>query len=84
MLTVRTNLLLDKKTHNLLKHKAKQEKKTMGELIRKAIIKTYKEDEDEIIRQRTEAVKKIKELQKRMKPLKGITIRELIDYGRYR
>lgn len=84
MLTDRTNILLDHETRILLSFLAKKEKTSMGDLIRRAIYKVYKKNDGEIIRKRAAAIKKIRELQKKMKPLKGITYRELIEYGRYR
>jgi len=84
MLDIRTNILLDKETHNLLINIASREKKSIGELIRSAIDAVYKKRDEDIIRKRTRVVEKIKALRKKMKPLKGITYRELIEYGRYR
>lgn len=84
MLDVRTNILLDKETHQLLSSIAKSENTSMGELIRKAIEKEYKKNEDEIIRKRMFAYKAILRLRKKFKPLGKITYRQLIEYGRYR
>lgn len=84
MLDVRTNILLDRQTHDLLTSIASSEKKSIGELIRSAIDAIYKKRDKEIIRKRTKAVQEIIALRKKMKPLKGISFRELINYGRYR
>lgn len=84
MLTVRTNVLLDEERHNLLVDAARREGTSIGEIIRQAIDEKLKRKNEEIIKQRTEAVNKILKLRKKIKPLKGITARELIDYGRYR
>lgn len=84
MLTRRTNILFDEATYKLLTGKAREEKKSIGMLVREAVIDKYKKSDEEIIKQRTQAVEEIMRLRKRMKPLAGITIRELIDYGRYR
>ena len=84
MLSERTNLLLDEERKRLLEEIAKREKTSIGELIRRAIDRMYRKSGEEEIKRRTKVVNKIKALRKKMKPLKGITIRELIDYGRYR
>ncbi len=84
MLNKRTNILFDDATYKLLTSKAKEEKKSIGRLVREAVIDKYKKSDEEIIKQRTKVVEEIMQLRKRMKPLKGITIRELIDYDRYR
>lgn len=84
MLNKRTNILLDEETHHLLVSVANREKTSLGALIRKAIDAVYKKRDEEIIKQRTKVIKRIYALQKKIKPLKGITYRELIEYGRYR
>lgn len=84
MLDVRTNILFDKEMYRLLSTLAKQGDTSIGDLVRKAVVKVYKKSDEEIIRRRTAAVKRIMNLQKKMKPTKGINYRELIEYGRYR
>lgn len=83
MLTVRTNVLLDEERHNLLVDAARREGTSIGEIIRQAIDEKLKRKNEEIIKQQTEAVNKILKLRKKIRPLKGVTARELIDYGRY-
>lgn len=84
MLDVRTNILLDKETYRLLATRAAEESTSIGHLIRIAIEKVYKKREREIIKRRTKVIKEIRELQKKIKPTRGIDYRELIEYGRYR
>lgn len=84
MLNYRTNILLDKERQQLLLDIAKREKTSIGELIRRAIDRVYKKSDEEEIKRRTHVVNEILKLRKKIKPLKGITARELIEYGRYR
>jgi len=84
MLNKRTTILLDEETQNLLLSIANREKTSVGDLVRKAIEETYKKRRDETIKRRTEVVRQIQALRKKMKPLGKITFRELIEYGRYR
>lgn len=84
MLSERTNILLDRQTRGLLSSIAAKENISVGELIRRAIDKVYKNRDDEIIKKRTRAVQAIYKLQKKIKPTRGIDYRELIEYGRYR
>lgn len=83
MLDIRTNILFDKETYQLLVSRAKIEKKSIGELVRKAVKKTYRESAKDIIRQRTEAFNEIMALRKKIKPLpKNVKIKDLINWGR--
>lgn len=84
MLNRRTNILLDEETHNLLVSIANRENTSIGDLVRRAIEKVYRQRDEEIIKRRTKVVQEIFKLREKMKPLKGISYRELINYGRYR
>ena len=84
MLSERTNLLLDTERKKLLEDIAKEEKTSIGELIRRAIDRVYRKRDENVIKKRTRVVKRILDLQKKIKPIKGIDYRELIEYGRYR
>lgn len=83
MLDVRTNILFDRETYKMLAAKAKMEKKSIGALIRTAVEKVYKKNNEEEIKRRTEVVKEIMEMRKKMKPLpKNVKIKDLINWGR--
>ena len=83
MLDVRTNVLFDKETYALLTRIARQEKKSIGKLVRHAVEKTYKDTDENIIRQRTEAFNEIMELRKKIKPLpKNFDYKKLINWKR--
>lgn len=78
MLTQRTNILFDKQTWTTLQMIAKEEKTSVGKLVRAAIQKTYFEGREQ--EARAKAVKDIRA----MRPhLKGkINYKHLIAYGR--
>lgn len=85
MLDIRTNVLLDEDRYKRLTEITRRNKTSLGAFIRQAIDEMLKqESEKEILTQKREAYNAIMELRKKMKPLKGIILRELIDYGRYR
>jgi len=84
MLNARTQILFDQETRKLLSSISRKEKKSVGELVRRAVNTMYKKTDEEIIKKRMKVVREIIELRKKMKPLKGISYRELIEYGRYR
>lgn len=84
MLNQRTTILLDEDTQRLLVSIARQEKTSVGDLVRQAIKKMYKKRDEDILKKRKQAVVSIMRLRKKMKPLGNITYRQLIDYGRYR
>lgn len=84
MLNARTPILFDQETKRLLSSISRKEKKSVGELVRHAVNMVYKKSDEDIIKKRMKVVREILELQKKMKPLKGISYRELIEYGRYR
>jgi len=79
VLTKRTNILFDEELWNLLNAVAKKENTSVGNVVRKAVRKTY--FEDNVLKRRAEACKKI--LAIRPKPYPGkIDYKELINYGR--
>lgn len=83
MLDVRTNILFDKETYQLLELKARLAGKSIGEMVRKAVQKTYKGTNEDVIRLRTEAFDEIMELRKQIKPLpKNFDYKKLINWGR--
>lgn len=79
MLTKRTNVLLTEEDYTMISILAKNSGKTMGELIRHALKKTYKKR-----RGLTANEKAFKEIAKITKGLdfSGIDYKELINYGR--
>lgn len=78
MLNKRTNILFDEKLWRKLSVRAKKEKTSVGSLVRRAVEKTYVEDE-EVYKQRREALDDILKIRKKVK---GINYKELINYGR--
>lgn len=78
MLTKRTNILFDPQLWQTLTKKAKINKTSVGELVRKAVKQTYLDQEDQkTISRAIESTKKIR------KTLKGrLDYKELINYGR--
>lgn len=84
MLNARTPILFDQETKRLLFSISRKEKKSVGELVRRAVNTMYKKSDEEIIKKRMKVVQEILELQKKIKPTRGINYRELIEYGRYR
>jgi len=83
MLTRRTNVLFSEDEHATLVRLSKKHEKTMGELVRQAVRKTYKvEDKDkEEIAKRKKALKEIRRLAKCF-DTKGINYKGLIEDGR--
>ena len=79
MLTKRTNLLLDESDYMALNELSNDTKKTMGKLIREAIVGFYgfKRKEEKI----DDLLNKVHKLAKKINT-KGINYREMIDYGR--
>lgn len=79
MLTRRTNVLLSEIDYLTLSRLAADKGKTMGELIRQAIEKTYKisKKKDSVAR----ALNRINQLGKKVNT-KNIDYKELINYGR--
>ncbi|PIP85334.1 hypothetical protein COT86_01890 [Candidatus Collierbacteria bacterium CG10_big_fil_rev_8_21_14_0_10_43_36] len=77
MLTQRTNVLLNEHDYKMLKELSKKHHKSVGELIRHAVITVYKEEKPS----RAQLLKKFKELGKNF-DTKGINIKELVEYGR--
>ena len=81
MLTKRTNLLLEEMDYRLLSELAKKEDVSIGELIRKAIRKTYHSQRILELEERKKVVEKILKFGEKFK-IKKINYKKLIEYGR--
>lgn len=77
MLTQRTNVLLSEPDYKMLKELSKKHNKSVGELIRQAVIKIYKPKK----KSNAQLLKEIRTLGKKANT-KGINYRELVEYGR--
>ena len=77
MLTKRTNILFDEEMWSRLKTLAKNQKTTVGKLIRNAVKETYLSDKH--LRERASAINNIF---KKRKKFKKIDYKKLINYGR--
>lgn len=80
MLTKRTNVLLSDTDYAMLSMLSSQESKTMGELIRYAVQKTYKTTK-KALTANEEAFREVKKLTKGMN-FTGIDYKSLVNYGR--
>lgn len=80
LLTKRTNLLLSEEDYSILMTLSREKKKTMGELVRYAVKKTYKFKKDTL----TANEKAYRMIRKATKGLdfSGIDYKALINYGR--
>ena len=78
MLQKRTNILFDDKLWSLLVAQSSKKKVSIGELVRRAVIKTYIEGHD-TLQQRKDAASAIQAIRTIHK---GIDYKELINYGR--
>ena len=79
MLTHRTNVLLTKLDREVLSRLASKKGKTVGELIRQAVRKTYNISQKE--NSTAWALQQIDRLAKKVNT-KGINYRQLIEHGR--
>jgi len=77
MLTKRTNILFDEEMWSRLKTLAKNQKTTVGKLIRNAVKETYFSDKH--FRERVSAINNIFKKRKRFKK---IDYKKLINHGR--
>lgn len=79
MLNRRTNVLLNEVDYMALNQLANNRKKTMGELIREAIVSFYgfNKEEDTI----DNLLKKVHKLARKINT-KGVNYKEMINYGR--
>ena len=83
MLNKRTNILLEDRTFQYLATLANMNKTSVGDLVRKAIVKVYFADKDSIKRNmRKKAFENILRLRKKVKPISDKEIKEFINYGR--
>lgn len=80
-LTYRTNLLLSEKEHEIVKEVAKKKSTSINQVIREAIIKTYKKDLSGEAKKRTETLEALRKISKTMNT-KGLDYIELIEKGR--
>ncbi len=78
MLTRRTNVLLDEMDYSRLSSLANSQEKTIGELIRSAIRKTYKTKKKN---GRVEAYKGLRKLAKDI-DMSGVSYKDLVNNGR--
>ena len=78
MLTRRTNILFDDDLWDLLTSVAKREKSSMGEVVRRAVSKAYRDDN--FIEQKKKAFETIKKFRVRQRGL--VDYRALINEGR--
>jgi len=79
MLTKRTNILFDKKSYSYLEDLAKKQVTSVGDLIRKAVIKVYIEPSE--TNEKMEAYNQILKLKKRLPHISTKEIKESIHYG---
>lgn len=79
MLSKRTNILFTDEVFNHLTALASRSKTSVGDLVRKAVIKVYYQEHSD---KRVNAYNKILFLRKNMKKISNKEIKELINYGR--
>lgn len=79
MLTKRTNILFNEKVFNYLVALAKGSNTSVGDLVRKAVIKVYYQED---IDKKSKAYSKILSLRKGIKKINSKKIKELVNYGR--
>jgi len=77
LLTQRTNVLLNEADYHMLKELSKKNNQTIGELIRHAIVKTFKPKKTS----QAQLLKQLRQLGKSANT-KGINYKELVEYGR--
>lgn len=79
MLTRRTNLLLSEEDYAILQDLSREKNKTMGELVRHAVKKTYKTKKNLTATQK--AFRDIRKITKDI-DFSGLDYKALINYGR--
>ena len=79
MLSKRTNILFTEEVFNYLTALASRSKTSVGELVRKAVIKVYYQEHND---KRVNAYNKILSLRKNIKKISNKEIKEFINYGR--
>jgi len=83
MLTKRTNILFDQKTWDMLMGLAHEKDYSVGELVRRAVIEKYMNEEQIILKERAEAIEQINRIRKQIKhKFTREEIKESIEYGR--
>lgn len=80
MLTKRTNILFNQELFNYLVALASKNSTSVGDLVRKAVVKTYWKPEQN--QGKMEVFKKIMKLKKGLGRISAKEIKEMIDYGR--
>lgn len=79
MFTKRTNILFDEKSYMYLEALAKKQATSVGDLIRRAVIKVYIEPND--TNKKMEAYNHILKIRKGLPPLSTKEIKESMHYG---
>lgn len=82
MLNKRAHVLLSNETWLYLENKAAKENVSINELIRRAIDKTYKMNEDIEKQRRKKLVEDIKAWRKIVGVSQGVDYKEMIEHGR--
>jgi len=83
MLSKRTNILFEDSQWEQLVSHAKKEQISVGSLIRKAVFTVYFKGENDVLKERREAIDRIRKIRKQIKkPVTTKEIIELINYGR--
>lgn len=85
MLTKRTNILFDEDLFQYLVFFAQKNKTSVGDLVRKAVVKVYVNNTNENLKLkalRLRAYNNILKLRKKIKPIADHEIKEFINYGR--
>jgi len=80
MLTKRTNILFNEDLFQHLVFLAKKNQTSVGDLVRKAVIKVYLASEEE--QEKIKAFQEILKLKRGLGRLKAKEIKKLINYGR--
>lgn len=79
MLTKRVNFLFEEETLQMLRQRAVVERVSVGELVRKAVKKTYRNKDEARLKRIARACR---EIEKNRVIQKNIDYKELINYGR--
>ena len=79
MLTKRVNFLFEEATWQMLQERAAMEQVSIGELVRKAVKKTYRDKNEAKLKKIARACKEIEKIRTIQK---NIDYKELINYGR--
>lgn len=80
MLSKRTNILFDEQLFTYLVALAQREGTSVGDLVRKAVTKTY--IQNTFMEKKMKAYQTILRIKKNLKPVSKKEIKEFIEYGR--